>query len=265
MKKLSQKVISIWSIAQAVNSHRIHQLWILIGFFVLALWNRLRIKKRIFWKIRIEKFNRSTPFYITSGSDFAVLKEVFIDEEYGQTLASIPATIIDLGSNVGLTVIYFKLKYPEAAVFAVEADPATFKLLKVNTAALSKVNCINTLITQQDGIRTFYVHPTSSISSSMVKRTSDQEAITVQARSLDSLISELKLEQIDLLKFDIEGAEFESFASFKNTYRTKALIGEIHLDLSTHTEAEFVSYFPHFKINTIEVSPTRKILFITAK
>ena len=36
-----------------------------------------------------------------------------------------PSVIFDLGANVGFVTIYYRRRYPDARIVAVEADPAT--------------------------------------------------------------------------------------------------------------------------------------------
>ena len=51
---------------------------------------------------------------------------------------------------------------------------------------------------------------------------------SVRATSLDNLISELG--HIDLLKIDIEGAEYEAFRACKSLGSISKIVGEVHLD-----------------------------------
>src|SRR5437773_4672900 len=53
------------------------------------------------------------------GSDAFIHGEVFCHEYYRLPLESPPATILDLGSNAGLTAVYFGRLYPDAKLACV--------------------------------------------------------------------------------------------------------------------------------------------------
>lgn len=43
-----------------------------------------------------------------------------------------PRTIVDLGSNIGLSILYFRLRFPRARIIGVEPNPLAFELLRRN-------------------------------------------------------------------------------------------------------------------------------------
>ena len=76
-------------------------------------------------------------------TDVAVFEHVFINQEYGFSLARSPTVVIDAGANIGLSAVYFKLKYPKATIIAVEPEPSNFKILVQNAARFPGIIPIN--------------------------------------------------------------------------------------------------------------------------
>ena len=48
-------------------------------------------------------------------SQLLLLEAIFIDGDYDVPLATPPRTIVDLGSNIGVSILYFKLRVPGRA------------------------------------------------------------------------------------------------------------------------------------------------------
>lgn len=127
-----------------------------------------------------------------------------------------PATIVDLGSNNGYSGLYFKDRFPNASLFLVD-------LLQANTLSGSMLleangfegTHINIAVSGSDGLLDVDLHPAHSrnrLSSLLdeeqkLKFGFSDKRIKVSSRRLSSLIADLNIERINLLKVDIEGAE----------------------------------------------------------
>ncbi len=194
-----------------------------------------------------------------------MLQEVFIKEQYKIDLDITPQTIVDIGSNVGLSVVYFVLKYPEASIYAFEPDPVTYKKLLRNVSGLTNVRTFNLAIGDTDGPVNFYVHPESSMSSSFTDRTHSKKPISVYSKKLDTFLYEQKITKVDLIKFDAEGAEYRIFSCFDKIERVVAFVGELHIDIVGVTEEQFMSYFGGYTCQKIVISPARYLLKFKSK
>jgi hypothetical protein len=99
------------------------------------------------------------------------------------------------------------------------------------------------------------------MSSSLVERFNNEPFIEVTTKTLDTLMKDLGLDQIDLLKFDVEGAEYVALKDFKNILRVREVVGEIHLDLMAGVSREsFLKIFSNFDFSCYDISPKRFIL-----
>lgn len=173
-----------------------------------------------------------------ASSDIMVFEQVFIHKEYTELvdiiqLNKIPIrTVIDLGANIGLTTIYLRNYFPDATFICAEPDELNFELLEANLSGLSNITMYQKAIwSTQKNIylnRNFRDGKDWAISVSDNKSGAYAEVDTV---TIDKIIRDNNLKEIDLLKIDIEGAEVELFkdeeqAGFLN--RTKVIAIEIH-------------------------------------
>lgn len=66
--------------------------------------------------VHLQKFNRAFPFRITQLSELRVLREIMLEEQYAMAVPKPPEVIVDLGSHVGASAIYFSLAFPSATI-----------------------------------------------------------------------------------------------------------------------------------------------------
>ena len=72
-----------------------------------------------------------------------------------------------------------------------------------------------------------------------------------------------KVDVVDVLKFDIEGEEFDLFQSFSRMHVIRYLIGEFHQDLCHRTLEEFLTLLPTFE--PVRVDHGKKRSFVILK
>lgn len=124
---------------------------------------------------------------------------------------------IDVGANIGRYSIYLAKKFPKLLAIAIEPDPdaylALIKGVKANN--IDNVIVLNIAAYDTDGFITLFRKRATTISS-IVDKTDVFEVIKVRARSLDSLIKELGINHIDIVKIDVEGAEFYVLQGFRD-------------------------------------------------
>lgn len=228
--------------------------------FILFFENKLKIKFKSFYTIRLKFNNKSFFFYPTDGSDIGIMHEIFINKEYLIKIKN-PQYIVDIGSNVGLSVIFFKLFYPDSNIYAFEPDPVTFEKLKRNTSQFNNIFLYNWAISNTNSDIDYYINTKSSMSSSMYKRSSFQKLIKVKSVTISNLIGELNIPRIDLLKFDIEGAEFVTFDNKDNIKNIQYLIGEVHEDIANKDVGSFLGLFSDYEVLRKElILPKRYIV-----
>ena len=131
--------------------------------------------------------------------------EIFEQEIYRFNSAGESPYVLDCGSNIGLSVIYFKRLYPRARVLAFEADDAVFAVLKRNVERweLSEVELVCRAVWSEETTLNFKQEGADGGRIERAEGANDKSVRTVRLRDyLDR--------RVDLLKVDIEGAETET-------------------------------------------------------
>ncbi len=123
-------------------------------------------------------------------------------------------TILDCGANIGVETLRFRLHHPQAEIIAVEADPDNFALLAANCRDFARITALHGAVWSKD--TQLYVHrsPDGNPESSAVGEAVSER--TVPAYAIESLQALRGWPEIDILKLDIEGAEFELFSRNTN-------------------------------------------------
>lgn len=141
------------------------------------------------------------------------LHEVIQDEPYKFIAQNDEPFIVDAGSNIGISTLYFKQLYPKAKILCFEADPAIFSYLKKNVIEnnLQDITLVNAALAATAGQINFYgqvqVDQPDARGNSIIEAWGMQRMtsskIQVAAHTLSSYINQ----SVDFLKLDIEGAE----------------------------------------------------------
>jgi FkbM family methyltransferase len=141
-------------------------------------------------------------------SDPFVFRQIMIESEYLPLKDLRVATILDLGANIGLASAWFLNCFPDARVFAVEADADNCAACRDNLAAYGiRARVLHGAAWSRREMLT--LHRKSSAADNFVENAGDTagEQMPVQGWDIANLIEMSGFAQIDLLKIDIEGAE----------------------------------------------------------
>ncbi len=186
-------------------------------------------------------------------ADLVVLHQVFNDE-YDVSGVDDPRVIVDLGSHVGASVIYFAHRFFRARIIAVEPDPANFRKLRRHVGQLSNVELHNVAVTDESraDVTFFESGERDSWASSPHRSNAFQEPIQVAGRRLDDLLADSDIDAVDPLKIDIEGAEYEVLRSFVGLGKVKTIVGEVHPELMGCDLSEFLQLLDRFDTDLTE-------------
>jgi FkbM family methyltransferase len=164
---------------------------------------------------------------------FSIYKDIFILREYKFSSSTDNPFIIDCGSHIGISVLYFKKIFPRSKIIAFEANPLTFKFLKKNITQnkLEQVAVYNNAVGKKKEEINFYIGDnkkgTWNWGDSAVKNAwydpNIYKTIKVPALRLSTFINQ----QIDLLKLDIEGSELTILEEIEKKF---PLINEIYIE-----------------------------------
>ncbi len=174
---------------------------------------QMYLKSKLFFKKRYQlvenlKFDNYKIDIIDAKSFLAQYDEIFVNHSYQFKTKSQNPIIIDCGSNIGLSVLYYKKAYPNAIVHSFEPDQKVFMTLfnNINKNNLQKVYLNNCAVWVKNGTIDFF-HENSDGGHLVNDDISEGNISKVECISLSDYIS--KFDLIDFLKIDIEGAEYE--------------------------------------------------------
>lgn len=152
--------------------------------------------------------------------------------------------IIDIGANVGDTILYFKWLYPKSIIYAFEPNPAAYDLLKKNVKSnnFQDIFYYNYALGKQKGNLELYddnsnVYNFSTFDKEFLTKTLSRlrpggkvKSVTVSVEKISENYEIQKLSNIDMVKIDIEGAEQGVLEDLKPFYKKiDKLILEYHM------------------------------------
>ena len=189
-------------------------------------WLRLRAK----WNGRAGKGKKIFKFpwgelqYLDYGQMLGQFRDIFLRKNYSFRAATKSPTIVDCGGNIGLSAIWFKKTYPGCELTVYEASPAISEVLQNNLegAGLGDVVMRNKAVWIHNGMIGFEANGPDS------GKLSKNSAAQVSAIDLASELPE----RVDLLKLDIEGAEYPVLNRLCETGaidRIQAVVAEFHV------------------------------------
>jgi len=250
--------LEVLSIARGLRSHLD-----LLGLFFFTLKKRV-LRQSHFrdpFKLEIGDRNGGAVVTVRDMADITTVAAIFAQDEYASDISRDKVkTILDLGSNIGVSVAYFRMRYPRAHIYAVEADSTNFKRLKENCKDMNNVTLIHGAIGDKTGPIEFHSNE-SSVSGSLYKREGDMNATVIDGFKIDDLVSRYHIGHIDILKFDIEGAEFDAFKVSPRTLReTNIAMGEVHPDIGNRSADDFIKLFAEYEVKIVPKEKKRFIL-----
>ncbi|MFD1000107.1 FkbM family methyltransferase [Ohtaekwangia kribbensis] len=162
-------------------------------------------------------------------TDRQVFREVFLFKEYNFPLTQNPSIVVDAGANIGLATVFFKNRFPEALVYAIEPDSKNFTVLTQNAKAYEGTYPMHSALWRVDSYLRIK-DKNENAWAFQVEECNQEDPDSFSAISIETLMRSNGIERIDLLKLDIEGAERDVFASNYDYWlpRTKVIIIELH-------------------------------------
>jgi FkbM family methyltransferase len=155
-------------------------------------------------------------------------REIFLDEIYFFQTNNPQPFIIDCGSNIGMTVLYFKKLYPQSRILAFEPAKSNYALLEKNVTNnnLNDISLIKkALFNKTDSLKLYEPGSTAGTIQDTLARQADYEI--VETTPLSSYIDQ----KVDFLKLDIEGSEtvvLEELAEKNKLKFIEEIIMEFH-------------------------------------
>lgn len=150
-------------------------------------------------------------------------ESIFIGRGYSFTTSAATPVIIDCGGNMGVSALWFRQSYPGCALTVYEADPNLAGIIRRNLdrAGHTDVDVRNNAVWSENVEMLFAARGDD------MGRMDPAGNLKVKAIDLSAELPG----HVDLLKMDIEGAEFQVFERLIETQairRVQNIIAELH-------------------------------------
>jgi FkbM family methyltransferase len=172
---------------------------------------------------------------------FGLVSDIFFHRTYPTATTEQKTLIVDCGSNIGITVLYFKWLCPHATIVCFEPNPEALQYLRRNIEVneLSGVKVFPFALGKSAGSarlalgRAHKAGPGASLYLS--DNTPGRRSRQVEIRKLSEFITK----PVDVLKLDVEGAEGDIIEDLAESDKL-ALIKEIHAEY--HFDGRTMNY-----------------------
>lgn len=215
-----------------------------------------------------KKINDEIFYYLNERALDDFYAEIFVGEEYSFNADTEAPFIIDCGSHYGLSIIYFKKRYPHSKILAFEPDPNNILILRKNIEVreLQGVEIIESAVSNRAGEAIFYgeikADNSDSLGNSLMKswgKRVDTDEITVKTVRLSDFIQT----PVDFLKLNIEGAEsmvMEDLFESKKISLINKIYLQYHQTKLENTEEQFDNLLRELNKNNFEIKVEEKEL-----
>lgn len=167
-------------------------------------------------------------FYYNEASGPASLQRVYCSSHFLAEALKKDAVVLDIGANIGQFNHFCRNYLLAQRIISIEPAKDSYELLRRN--AMNPADCVCCAVSDKDGEVLFHVSQESSQLSSYVFETgvSYLKSYSIPVQTLDRLTQNMGIANIDLLKIDTEGSEFDVLKSAEETLRyTKAILIEM--------------------------------------
>jgi len=161
--------------------------------------------------------------------EFFTIEEIYSRKVYDEVFfPQKDWIIVDVGANFGIYALRAsKMVGKNGLVIAIEPEPLNFKILKQHARInrITNIRLINSAIGDRVGTVNLYLN--GNASHSIKQPGYDGKYAKVPIVTLDHVIKLLKINHVDLLKIDAEGAELDVLIGL-NKLQPKRIVMEYH-------------------------------------
>ena len=178
--------------------------------------------------------------------DFDAFREVCIEDHYHCSQIRSGMIVVDVGAHIGtFTLLASKRVGREGKVVAVEPEVRNFNQLNRNLKIneIKNVIGVNTALSDCNGQEDFFISRGSGCHSFFPCRDDIIDKTQIGVKTLDSLLWELNIKRVNLLKIDAEGAELKILKGAQQTLINNPQIKMVVASYHSPQEAEEVMAF----------------------
>ena len=155
-----------------------------------------------------------------------------------------PLTIFDVGAHVGNVSLKYNKLFPNSSIYSFEPFPESFSSLQQNTSQHKNIKIFNKGLGEYVGSSKFHsnIHEqTNSILATHEEANSNwgntdmlntKEVLNIELTTVDQVVAEENIKRIDILKMDVQGAEYKVMAGAKKIMEEE-MISLIYTEIIT--------------------------------
>lgn len=159
--------------------------------------------------------------------------------------------VFDVGAHKGGTVEKYRARFPDLNIYCFEPFLSSTEVLNKRYKNDPSVKVIPLAVSDKSGNKTFYVNEFDATNSLLPrpttvrryypKKAGSKSTLQVAVTTIDEFVHSHRIENLNILKFDIQGSELMALRGAVNTLRKK------HVPL-IYTETMFI---PHYEGNPL--------------
>ena len=180
---------------------------------------------------KFHAFDDKPPIIYRPGtSDEAIIQTVLVDRKEYLFPTFEPKIVFDVGANIGVTAVILANIYPKARIYSFEPVKENFDLLKENVVHYPNVAPLHMGLGDKTETRTIYASEDNANLggfSTFIKNDRDIH-LEQDINIIDVAKFCEKAGTPDLIKIDVEGAEYEILSAIPDLQRVKWITGELH-------------------------------------
>jgi FkbM family methyltransferase len=195
-------------------------------------------------------------FYRPATSDPLAIYQVLLRQrgkaEYYLPPKLQPEVILDIGSNIGASILFFHEQFPAARIYGFEPNPDTFQVLQKNVSSLPSVEVFNYGLGASDATISVPFDGADFSRFMSKDKTADWSGplspTSCLIKHAGDVVRNLGLTQVGLIKIDCEGAEYDVLTSLPPDLlgKSKWIVGEMHDESAFQVLALLA---PHFDLD----------------
>lgn len=179
----------------------------------------------------------------------------------------------DVGANIGSYSLIASSKIKSGKIFAFEPSPKAVDCLKENIRLNGldyKIKVVAKVVSDKVGYEYFSVGKFSEVDHIYTLNDDKREKAKIASIRLDEYLSSQKINKVDLIKIDVEGAEFKVMQGLKR-FLKKGKVGVLIFELNSHsvkfgnTHIETVEFLEKFDYKVYKFCGKNKIVKIKNK
>lgn len=142
--------------------------------------------------------------------------------------------VFDVGAHEGETMVEFRQQFPNADIYCFEPYEKAFEILEIRSEKDMRIKIYNYALGEYDGWATLFCNSRSHWNS-LLKNSKDIEKLvpkalvtpvgteTIKVCKLDTFCEDNNIENIDLLKMDVQGYELRVLNGASNLLKNKKI------------------------------------------